>query len=125
VVPWLVFNFFIAFYIYLHHTHPKLPFFDSRRQWTASIGQVACSTVVIMPRLLSALTHHILVHTPHHVDTRIPFYRLPRAWKELAERYGSDIVAYRFRLSTIRRIFRSCQLFDFETRVWSRFADHH
>ncbi len=124
IVPWLVFNFFIAFYVYLHHTHPNLPFFDDRKQWSATIGQVACSTVVVMPKLLSALTHHILVHTPHHVDTRIPFYRLPKAWKELTGRYGNDVVTYRLRLSTVRHIFRSCQLFDFDTKVWSRFADH-
>ncbi|MEZ5266281.1 MAG: fatty acid desaturase [Acidimicrobiales bacterium] len=124
VIPWLVFNFFIAFYIYLHHTHPNLPFFEDRKQWSATIGQVACSTVIIMPRLLSALSHHILVHAPHHIDMRIPFYRLPRAWKELAARYGDDVVAYRFKLSTVRHIFRSCQLFDFETQAWSRFADH-
>jgi len=124
VIPWLVFNFFIALYIFLHHTHPRLPFFDDRKQWSATIGQVACSTVVVLPRLLSTLTHHILVHTPHHVDQRIPFYRLPKAWKELAVNYGNDVVSYRFRWSTVREIFRHCQLFDFETQVWSRFADH-
>ncbi|MCC6437997.1 MAG: fatty acid desaturase [Acidimicrobiales bacterium] len=124
LVPWLVFNFFIAFYIYLHHTHPKLPFFVDRQQWSATIGQVACSTVIIMPKVLSALSHHILVHAPHHIDMRIPFYRLPNAWKELAVRYGDDVVSYRFKLSTVRSIFRTCQLFDFDTKVWSRFADH-
>jgi acyl-lipid omega-6 desaturase (Delta-12 desaturase) len=124
VVPWLVFNFFIALFVFLHHTHPRLPFFDDRKQWSATIGQLACSTVVVMPRLWSALTHHILVHTPHHVDQRIPFYRLPGAWKELSARYGTDIVTYRFRWSTVWRIFRTCQLFDFEAKVWSRFADH-
>ena len=124
VIPWLVFNFFIALFVYLHHTHPTLPFFEDRQQWSAAIGQVGCSTVVVMPRLLSALTHHILIHTPHHVDARIPFYRLPRAWKSLAAKYGHDVVTYRFRWSTVRGIFRSCQLFDFDTKVWTRFADH-
>ncbi len=123
VVPWLVFNFFIALFVFLHHTHPQLPFFDDRKQWSATIGQVACSTVVVMPRLLSALTHHILVHTPHHVDQRIPFYRLPTAWRQLAAHYGSDVITYRFRWSTVRAIFRECQLFDFETKVWSRIGE--
>lgn len=124
VVPWLVFNFFIALFIYLHHTHPSLPFFLDRQEWSATIGQVACSTVVVLPRLWSSLTHHIMVHTPHHVDPRIPFYRLPQAWRELAGRYGNEVVTYRFSWTAVYRIFRTCQLFDFETKVWSRFAEH-
>ncbi|MEZ5231860.1 MAG: hypothetical protein R2749_04025 [Acidimicrobiales bacterium] len=55
------------------------------------------------------------MHAPHHIDMRIPFYRPP--WpEELAARYGDDVVAYRFKPSTVRHIFRSCQLFDFRPR---------
>jgi acyl-lipid omega-6 desaturase (Delta-12 desaturase) len=123
LVPWVVFNYHIALFIYLHHTHPSLPFFDDRQEWSATIGQVGCSTVIRGNRVFEAVTHNILVHTPHHVDARIPFYRLPRAWDDLRSDYGGDVVTYRFRLSTVREIFRTCQLFDFRTQRWSRFAD--
>jgi acyl-lipid omega-6 desaturase (Delta-12 desaturase) len=123
LVPFLVFTYVIALTVYLHHTHPRLPFFDDRKDWSASIGQVACSTVVRTPRVVEALTHNILVHTPHHVDTRIPFYRLKQAYADLKPIYGKDIVEYRFQLKTVRPIFRTCQLFDFETKTWYRFAD--
>lgn len=123
LVPFGVFNWFIALFVYLHHTHPDVPFFDDRREWNATVGQVYCSTVVRCSRVTELLTHHILVHTPHHVDTRIPFYRLEVAYADLRPGYGRHIHEYRFRWSTVRAIFAACQLFDFDTKTWSRFSD--
>ena len=124
VLPWLVFTYFISLFVYLHHTHPRLPFFDDRHRWNASIGQVACSTLVRTSAPFEWLTHGIMLHTPHHVDARIPFYRLPHARRDLlAAGYGAHIVEYRFRWSTVRSIFRTCQLFDFDQAVWYRFRD--
>lgn len=123
VIPWVVFNYHIALFVYLHHTHPDLPFFEDRKAWTATIGQLGCSTVVRGGRLFELLTHNITVHTPHHVDMRIPFYRLPRAWSELASTFGQHVVTYRFRWTTVAGIFRQCKLFDFQSQQWSRFAD--
>jgi acyl-lipid omega-6 desaturase (Delta-12 desaturase) len=123
VVPFVVFNYFIALFVYLHHTHPTLPFFDQRREWSATIGQVACSTVVRTSSLFESLTHGILIHTPHHVDMRIPFYRLKQARRDLRATYGEQLLEYRFRWSTVTKIFRTCQLFDFDRQVWYRFRD--
>ncbi|MFZ5659821.1 MAG: fatty acid desaturase [Pseudomonadota bacterium] len=121
IVPWLVFNYFIALFIFLHHTHPQIPFFDSRQEWTNTLGQLYCSTVVRCSRLSEMLIHNIMVHTPHHVDPRIPFYNLKRAYADLKREYGSYIHEYRFRWSTVRHIFKSCQLYDFENKVWYSF----
>lgn len=123
VVPFAVFNWFIALFVYLHHTHPDIPFFDDRQEWSATIGQVHCSTVIRCSRPAELLTHHILVHAPHHVDSRIPFYRLEQAYTDLRRDYAPHLHEYRFRWSTVRRIFATCQLFDFDTKTWSRFAD--
>jgi len=123
VVPFGVFTYFIALFVYLHHTHPDIPFFVDRKEWNATVGQLGCSTVVRCSRLAELLTHNILVHTPHHVDTRIPFYNLRRAYADLAPTYGHIVVEYRFRWSTVRSIFKQCKLFDFETKTWHRFSD--
>lgn len=123
VVPFAVFTWVMAFVVYLHHTHPAVPFFVDRREWSATIGQVACSTVVRAGRLVNLLTHNILVHVPHHVDTRIPFYRLPRAWADLPPEVRRHVQEYRLTWSAARRTFRACQLYDFEARTWYRFAE--
>jgi acyl-lipid omega-6 desaturase (Delta-12 desaturase) len=123
VVPFAVFIWIIALVVYLHHTHPAVPFFADRREWSATIGQVACSTVVRSNPVVELLTHGILIHPPHHADTRIPFYRLKRAYAEMAPEFSRYICEYRLRYSTVRRIFAQCQLYDFETHTWHRFTD--
>ena len=123
VAPFLVFTWFIAFFVYLHHTHPEVPFYLDRETWSPAIGNLACSTVIRSNPVVEALTHNILVHTPHHVDSRIPFYRLKQAYAELRPAYGAYVHEYRLRWREVRRIFRTCQLYEFDTRTWRRFRD--
>lgn len=123
LVPFIVFNYFISFFVYLHHTHPDIPFFNDRDQWTQSLGQIYCSTVIRCSRLSEALTHNILVHVPHHVSPAIPFYHLKDAYGDLKQAYGPYIHEYRFRWSTISDIFRRCKLYDFEQQRWYTFDD--
>lgn len=123
VLPFVVFTYVIALVVYLHHTHPQVPFFLDRREWSPAIGQLACTTVVRSNRLVEALTHNILIHTPHHVDSRIPFYRLKGAYADLQPAYGHFIHEYRLRWRTVRAIFRTCQLYEFDTRTWRRFSE--
>lgn len=122
-MPFLVFTWFIAFFIYLHHTHPDVAFYDERREWSALDGQLRSSITIRCSPVWETLTHNILVHTPHHVDTRIPFYRLRQASADLDAVYRSEITTYRFRWRTVRSIFRTCQLYEFDAHRWSRFAD--
>jgi omega-6 fatty acid desaturase (delta-12 desaturase) len=121
VLPFLVFNYFIALFVYLHHTHPDIPFFIEHARWTPALGQLCCSTVVRMSRPMEALTHNIMIHVPHHVHPRIPFYHLPAAYQDLKRRYGSYIHEYRFRWATVRAIFRRCKLFDYRELRWHGF----
>ncbi len=123
VVPFVVFNYFIALFVFLHHTHPDVPFFDHRPEWSNTIGQVYCSVVVRCSRLSELLVHNIMIHVPHHVDPKIPFYHLKRAYADLQREYGEFIHEYRFRWSTVRMIFRRCQLYDFEKKVWYSFRE--
>ncbi|HET7487188.1 MAG TPA: fatty acid desaturase [Acidimicrobiales bacterium] len=123
VVPFLVFTWIIALVVYLHHTHPDVPFFADRDEWSPALGSVRCSTVIRSNPVVETLSHNIFIHAPHHVDSRIPFYRLPLAWEDLRRRYGADVVQYRLRAREVRRIFRTCQLYEFDTHTWRRFAE--
>ncbi|MFN8036551.1 MAG: fatty acid desaturase [Acidimicrobiia bacterium] len=122
-VPWAVFTYMIGLMVYLHHTHPALPLFDDRKEWSATIGQVACSTIVRTSKPFGLLTHHIMVHTPHHVDARIPFYRLEQAYADLKPDYGRYILEYRLRWSTLRSIAAACELYDYRHHTWHRFDE--
>jgi omega-6 fatty acid desaturase (delta-12 desaturase) len=121
LVPFIVFNYFIAFFVYLHHTHPHIPYFLDREQWGPAIGQVYCSTVIHFSRPMAWLTHNIMVHVPHHVHPHIPYYHLPAAYADIKARFGGYIHEYRFRWRDVAKIFNQCKLFDFEQRRWYRF----
>ncbi len=118
VLPFIVFNYFIALFIYLHHTHPDIPFFVQREQWSPAIAQLYCSTVVRFSWLMEKLTHNIMIHVPHHVNPHIPFYRLPQAYADLKRHYAHYIHEYRFSWASAFDTFRRCKLFDYEQRRW-------
>lgn len=122
-VPFLVFNYFIALFVYLHHTHPDVPYFDHRPEWSNTIGQVYCAIVWRCSRVSELLIHNIMIHTPHHVEPTIPFYRLKRAYGDLQRQYGAYIHEYRFRWSTVWMVFRRCKLYDYERQVWYSFRE--
>lgn len=123
IVPFLVFNYFISLFVFLNHTHPDIPFFDDRKEWSNTIGQVYCSTVVRCSALSEMLIHNILIHVPHHTDNRIPFYHLKKAYEDIRREYGHYIHEYRFSFSTVGSIFRRCKLYDYENKVWYSFLD--
>lgn len=121
LVPFVVFNYFIAFLVYLHHTQPEIPFFTDRSQWSASIGQIYCSSVIRCSRLMEMLLHNIMIHVPHHVHPHIPFYHLPQAYADLKRHYGQYIHEYRFSWRWVFSTFRQCKLFDYEQQRWYTF----
>jgi acyl-lipid omega-6 desaturase (Delta-12 desaturase) len=122
-LPFIVFNYFIALFVYLHHTHPEVPFFDHRPEWSNTIGQVYCSVVWRCSKMSELLVHNIMIHVPHHVEPRIPFYRLKAAYRDLQREYGQYLHEYRFRWRTVWRIFRQCKLYDFESKTWYSFRE--
>ena len=123
VLPFVVFNYFISIIVYLHHTHPDLPFFDIKKDWNHSIGLMYCSTIVRTSRLAEIFLHNIMIHTPHHVDIRIPFYNLKKAYKDLKDNYSEYILEYRFSWRRAARIFKRCKLYDFENKRWLTYSE--
>ena len=123
VVPFIVFNYFIAMFVYLHHTHPDVPFFDHKPEWSNTIGQVYCAIVWRCSRLSELLIHNIMIHVPHHVDPAIPFYRLKQAYADLQREYGQYIHEYTFRWSAVLRTFRRCKLYDYNSKTWYTFRE--
>ena len=121
VVPFIVFNYVIAFFVYLHHTHPNIPYFKTRDEWSFAVGGLRCSTVIRMSQLYEILTHNIMIHIPHHVDFRVPFYNLKAAYADLHAEYNEHITEYKFSWRQVWHIFTNCKLFDYENKTWHNF----
>lgn len=117
-VPFVLWNYVIGIAVYVHHISPDIAW-QNRREWTRFKGQMEGTTILHVPAWMNFFMHNIMLHVAHHVDMRIPFYRLPEACASIRQEYG-DIVRERdFNLSDYLRTTRACKLYDFETHVWS------
>jgi omega-6 fatty acid desaturase (delta-12 desaturase) len=123
VLPFIVFNYFIAMIVYLHHTHPEIPFFDIKKEWSHTVGALYCSTIIHCSKFSKMILHNIMTHIPHHLDIRIPFYHLPRAYLALKKEYGDYFHEYHFTWSYVRKIFSQCKLYDFEKKQWMTYKE--
>lgn len=121
-VPFLLWNYSIGITVYVHHICENIAW-HGRHEWTKFKGQVEGTTIIYIPRWLNFFYHNIFLHTPHHVDARIPFYGLPAAVKALRERYADVMVERRYRFADYWRTTRACKLFDFDTGRWRTYAE--
>jgi hypothetical protein len=68
------------------------------------------------------ILHHIMDHTAHHVDPRIPLYHLPDAQVAMENSYPSDVIVSPFSFPNLRKILRECQLYDYSQHRWLPFS---
>jgi omega-6 fatty acid desaturase (delta-12 desaturase) len=121
VLPFLVWNWVMGVVIYLHHTHPLLPWYDDIDEWEAA-RDTGCNTVhVLFPGKLGRVLNNIMEHPAHHLDVRIPLYRLEAANRALK---GRDQVTQMLSLASIRKCIARCKLYDYDAHQWTNFAGH-
>lgn len=118
VVPFLLFTHVIGWVVYVHHIHPTIRWWP-RRSWNRFRGQVEGTTILWSPRPVELFLHWIMVHIPHHVDMRIPCYRLPDAARAIAEAFPDDVEQRPLSLRDYLDATRTCKVHDFETGQWS------
>jgi len=117
VVPFLLFCQVIGWVVYVHHIDPETRWWP-RRQWNRYRGQVEGTTVLWGPPGWDLFFHWIMVHVPHHVDMRIPCYRLPEAARAIKAAFPDDVIERPIRWRHYRRATRLCKLYDFERGTW-------
>ncbi len=116
VVPCLVALWLVGFVTYLQHTHPSIPWFQDLDEWTFYTGQVLGTAHTDFARGINRAIHNIMEHTAHHVDPRIPLYRLAHAQEKLADKHPP--VRHNFTWRSFAYLQRTCQLYDFEQHCW-------
>ena len=121
-LPYQVWNFLMAFTIYLNHTHPSIAWFDDMETWRRHQPNLVSTTNIEMPFPLNkiALYDDVMAHTMHHVQTGVPMYVLPEAQHELNAQFG-QLVDYKLTVREYFRIVRICKLFDYERMCWTDF----
>ncbi len=122
LLPQLLWNQLMGLVILLHHTHPKVQWFDDPDKWSFFNGQVRGTVHVKFPWPIGTLLHHIMDHTAHHVDTRIPLYHLPDAQIAMEKSFPDDVIISSFSWNNLNAVLRDCQLYDYERHQWLSFA---
>ena len=120
VVPFAIWNYLMAFTIYLNHTHPEILWFENEAVWQRFKGNVVDTVFVRMPVNLVPLYTKVMAHTAHHQQVRMPVYALLDAQEELAQS-GVPLIVYTLTPAAYRTIYRACKLFDFERMCWTDF----
>jgi omega-6 fatty acid desaturase (delta-12 desaturase) len=117
-LPFMIWNWLIGFLTFLHHTHPRVPWFNNRDHWSFFGGQIQGSVHVIFPWGINWMIQRIMEHTAHHADPHVPLYQLSAAQSCLEKAYRSDIVVHAFSLQSLRATTNACQLYNFEEHHW-------
>ena len=76
LVPFLAWNWLIGLIIYVHHTHPLVPWFEREDEWNYLASQVLGAVHVRLPRPWNWLDNNIMEHNAHHALPIIPLYSL-------------------------------------------------
>lgn len=121
IVPSIFTNYLVGFTTYLQHTHPSIPWFDNKSEWTFYIGQIRGTTHTHLPYKMNSLFHNVMDHTAHHVDPRIPLYYLPEAQQKIEKSYARHVVHHRFTLHSLYKTLQVCQLYDYTNHCWQDF----
>ena len=120
--PWWIFHVMFSVVTFLHHTHPRVPWFRTKRESSFFAGQVQATVHVELPTWLERLLHNITVHSAHHVDPRVPFRALPEAQRRLEHSFSSDIIVERWSLASFVAVTGQCKLYDYDQHCWCDFS---
>jgi len=122
VIPFLGFCVMIGATVHVHHIQPDIRWWK-RADWTKFKGQMEGTTILRVPRGFNFFFHWIMIHTPHHVDMRIPMYNLSKAAKAIEKAFPDVVHDAPWRFRDFRRTTRACKLYDFEDGRWMTYAD--
>ncbi len=121
VVPFAVWNLVMAVTVFLQHTHPEIPWFDSRDAYRAAAGQHELTLHVVTPRWYGWLSNEIMEHSAHHIHPKIPLYNLRAAQSRLDELLGGELPRETASLRLLLDCLRRCKLYDYEAKRWCAF----
>jgi len=122
VLPFLIWNGFIAFITYQQHTHPRVRWFDNEDEWSFYETQVRGTVHIEFPSWLRLLLHNINEHTAHHINPRVPLYELKDAQDEVRRILEEDVIVLIWTPWMTRDTLRRCKLYDYRNHQWLDFA---
>ena len=84
-----------AYLFYAQHTFPGVVF-KSNNEWTYADAALESSSYLKMNPILNWVTANIGYHHIHHLNSRIPFYRLPETMASIEELQHATTTTFKF-----------------------------
>jgi len=84
MVPFFIASAMGAYLFYAQHNFPSTTFNDNK-DWKYEVAALESSSYMVMNPVMEWFTGNIGYHHIHHLNARIPFYRLPEAMKAIPE----------------------------------------
>jgi omega-6 fatty acid desaturase (delta-12 desaturase) len=120
VLPFLLVCWAGGFAAFLHHTHPRARWYADRAEWSFVKGNLEGTTHIAFPWPINHLLHGLMDHAAHHVDRKVPLYRLADVQKGLEATYPA-VITEKFSVRAFRRTLAVCQLYDYANHRWLAF----
>lgn len=103
LLPYFIATAIGGYLFYAQHNFPTVTFSD-HAGWTYETAALTSSSYMKMNRFMAWVTANIGYHHVHHLNARIPFYRLPEVMKALPELQGAKTTS--LHPAEIRRCLR-------------------
>lgn len=84
LIPFMIACCMGAYLFYAQHNFPGVTFKDNK-DWCYHDAALLSSSFMVMSPFMNWVTANIGYHHIHHLNARIPFYRLPQVWAEIPE----------------------------------------
>lgn len=94
-LPFFISHMIGAYLFYAQHTFPGVVF-KSNEEWTYAEAALESSSFLKMNPILNWITANIGYHHIHHLNSRIPFYRLPEAMENISELQKALVTSFKF-----------------------------
>lgn len=121
VLPFLLWNWIMGFAIFQHHNHPRLAWYGNRQEWDFFAAHVESTVHIRLPQPLEWLSANIMKHTAHHVNPKIPLYRLQASQQCLEKAYADQIIVECWSIRGLGKTLAICKLYDYENHRWLNF----
>jgi omega-6 fatty acid desaturase (delta-12 desaturase) len=120
VVPFLFWVTAFSLSVCLQHVAPGVPWYRDAESVDQPVEELTVH--IRMPFPIDVFTHHAMDHPVHHINGKVPFYRLKAAQAELTRMTGHRITGGTYTPGHIGEIMRACKLYDYDRHLWVDFA---
>ncbi len=112
-LPFLIAFSLGAYLFYAQHNFPDVEFYENKN-WVYEKAAMKSSSFMRMNPIMAWFTGNIGYHHIHHLNSKIPFYRLPEAMKHFTELQNCKST------SLTPRAIMAC----FKLKVWDQESNH-